>query len=154
MVWNEFEGLEFVKITILLNTHSAKFTVLQRMRETPSMRFCLGLVIILPWSRRMLYICHFVLVWFFAANCFDAFLKCTEFSGTLKLQKLIWIAWQLYRMNATVVSQSGVHACRIRCCSFELLRGKCLAYVFKHRCYGETCILTCSCSTKYSVSAA
>lgn len=71
--WNKFEGLKFTKVTIFLNMRQILLYCSQNPLESLLMRFCLGLGIILPRSRTMLWIFHVILVWCSAEKCFDAF---------------------------------------------------------------------------------
>lgn len=47
-----------------------------------------------------------------------------EFSDTLKLQQLMWITWQLSKVNATINKTTVLHTCMIRSWNSEVLSEK------------------------------
>lgn len=105
--WNKSEGLIFTKITILLNMHSPNLTLFHTKPSRNSLDAILFGIRNYPSLEQEnavnLPLCSCMILCWKMLWCF---LKWNgiyrEFSDALKLQKLIWITWQLSKMNITI----------------------------------------------------
>lgn len=105
--WNKFEGLKFTKVTIFLNMRIPNLTLLLTKPSRKSLDEILFGVRNYPSSeqdnavnlpRHSCMMLCWKMLWCFSK--WNGIYR--EFSDTLKLQKLIWITWQLSKITATI----------------------------------------------------